>query len=51
VVSGAGVPQARASATSVGTIQVAPTILDLLGLDPRALQAVRKQGTRVLPGL
>jgi hypothetical protein len=35
----------------VETTQVAPTILHLLGLDPRALDAVRKEGTRVLPGL
>jgi hypothetical protein len=33
------------------TTQVAPTILQLLGLDPNALQAVRIEGTRVLPGI
>jgi hypothetical protein len=33
----------------VGTIQVAPTILRALGLDPRALDAVREEGTAVLP--
>ncbi len=33
----------------VETTQVAPTILRLLGLDPRALKAVRKEGTKVLP--
>jgi arylsulfatase A-like enzyme len=34
----------------VETTQVAPTILDLLGLDPNALQAVQIEGTQVLPG-
>ncbi|MGI8629927.1 MAG: hypothetical protein ACR2LV_07180 [Solirubrobacteraceae bacterium] len=34
----------------VQSIQIAPTILRLLGLDPLALQAVRVAGTRVLPG-
>jgi hypothetical protein len=37
--------------TFVETTQVAPTILSLLGLDPRALDAVRIEGTAVLPGL
>lgn len=35
----------------VETMQVAPTILKALGVDPNALQAVRIEGTRVLPGL
>ncbi len=35
----------------VETTQVAPTILQLLGLDPYALQAVRIEGTQVLPGI
>jgi len=35
----------------VETTQVAPTILRLLGLDPRALQAVQIEGTKVLPGI
>src|SRR5262249_23143788 len=35
----------------VETKQIAPTILRALGLDPDALQAVRKEGTRVLPEL
>jgi hypothetical protein len=35
----------------VETTQVAPTILELLGLDPRQLQAVREEGTQVLPGI
>ena len=35
--------------TSVGTNQVAPTILTALGLDPRSLDGVRLEGTAVLP--
>jgi arylsulfatase A-like enzyme len=35
----------------VETMQVAPTILTLLGLDPNSLDAVRIEGTPVLPGL
>lgn len=35
--------------TSVGTNQVAPTILRALGLDPRQLDGVRLEGTSVLP--
>ncbi|MGC2034611.1 MAG: alkaline phosphatase family protein [Thermoplasmata archaeon] len=35
----------------VGTTQVAPTILQLLGLDPHDLQAVQIEHTSVLPGL
>jgi Type I phosphodiesterase / nucleotide pyrophosphatase len=37
--------------TAVGTAQVAPTILDALGIDTRALDAVRIEGTEVLPAL
>jgi hypothetical protein len=33
------------------TMQVAPTILRALGLDPSALDAVRSEGTHVLPDL
>jgi hypothetical protein len=33
----------------VGTLQVAPTILEALGLDPRSLDGVRWEGTGVLP--
>lgn len=33
----------------VGTIQIAPTILKALGLDPRSLDGVRLEGTGVLP--
>jgi hypothetical protein len=35
----------------VETMQVAPTILKALGLDPKALQAVKIDGTQVLPEL
>jgi arylsulfatase A-like enzyme len=42
---------ARVIADHVWTKQVAPTILSALGLDPEALEAVRKERTRVLPGL
>ncbi len=37
--------------TSVGTAQVAPTVLKALGLDPGQLDAVRIEGTAALPGL
>lgn len=37
--------------TTVSTTQIAPTILRALDLDPASLQAVRLEGTRVLPGL
>jgi hypothetical protein len=36
---------------AVGTAQVAPTILQALGLDPSLLDAVRKEGTAVLPAV
>ena len=36
--------------TPVTTFQVAPTILDILGLEPSALQAVQKEHTDELPG-
>ena len=35
----------------VETTQIAPTIIQLLGLDPHQLQAVQREGTRVLPGI
>jgi hypothetical protein len=37
--------------SEVGTLQIAPTILRALGLDPRKLDAVRLEGTPVLPDL
>ena len=36
---------------SVGTVQVAPTILKALRIDPSALDAVRSEGTPVLPAV
>jgi hypothetical protein len=42
---------AKTVTSFVETIQVAPTILKALGLDPNDLDAVRKEGTPVLPGL
>jgi Type I phosphodiesterase / nucleotide pyrophosphatase len=37
--------------THVSILQIAPTILALLGLNPRELQAVQIEHTQVLPGL
>ncbi len=51
VLSGAGVPSRVTVAGHVDTTQIAPSILALLGLDPRALQAVVVEHTRVLPVL
>ena len=42
---------ARTVKASVGTAQVAPTVLRALGLDPRELDAVRIEGTPALPDL
>jgi hypothetical protein len=50
LVSNPGI-HARTINSFVETAQVAPTILQILGLDPSALDAVRKEGTPVLPGL
>jgi hypothetical protein len=41
--------KARTVNAAVGTAQVAPTILQYLGINPRALDAVRIEGTGVLP--
>jgi len=43
--------QAKTVREGVGTVQVAPTILKALGLDPSALLAVRVEGTSVLPAV
>jgi hypothetical protein len=43
--------QPRTLTSWVETMQVAPTILQILGLYPNALDAVRAEGTSVLPGL
>jgi hypothetical protein len=37
--------------TPVQTMQIAPTILKALGLDPQSLDAVQQEGTQALPGL
>jgi hypothetical protein len=42
---------ARVIKTPVQTTQIAPTILKALGLNPNALQAVKKEKTVVLPAL
>ena len=41
--------QAKTIRASVGTAQVAPTILQTLGLNPSSLNAVVAEGTAVLP--
>ncbi len=42
---------ARVIKSPVQTTQIAPTILDALGLEPHELAAVRREHTSVLPGL
>ncbi len=49
VVSGFGTEHGERVTSPVETTQIAPTILKLLGLNPKALQAVRIEGTKVLP--
>jgi hypothetical protein len=51
LVSLPGLKTAQTVTTSVATTQVAPTILQALGLDPTKLQGVQKEGTQVLPSL
>jgi type I phosphodiesterase/nucleotide pyrophosphatase len=51
VVAGPGVHAGRVIKSPVASSQVAPTILRALGLDPRALRAVRVEHTAELPGL
>jgi hypothetical protein len=46
-----GLRNGHVIAAPVETTQIAPTILALLGLSPRALDAVRIEHTQVLPGL
>ena len=48
IVSNPGL-EARVVKTPVATSQVAATLLQALGIDPSALDAVRKEGTEVLP--
>jgi hypothetical protein len=43
--------KARTVFSEVGTLQVAPTILKALGLNPNALDGVRLEGTGVLPSV
>jgi hypothetical protein len=43
--------QAKTVNAPVATAQVAPTILKALGIDPGALDAVRVEGTNVLPAI
>jgi hypothetical protein len=43
--------QGKSVSESVLTRQVAPTVLQLLGIDSSSLDAVKSQGTKVLPGL
>jgi Type I phosphodiesterase / nucleotide pyrophosphatase len=43
--------KAKTITSPVETMQVAPTILKELGLDPNALQTSKIEGTQVLPGL
>jgi hypothetical protein len=51
IVYAPGTVQPGQSSRPVETTQVAPTILTLLGLNPRDLQAVQIEHTRVLPGV
>ncbi|PCE29843.1 alkaline phosphatase family protein [Burkholderia ubonensis] len=51
LVSYPGLHRARAVNDYVGTKQVAPTILGLLGVEPELLHAVVAEHTHVLPGL
>jgi hypothetical protein len=48
LVSGAGVTAPGVVTRRVSTIQIAPTILTLLGLDPHALKAVQIERTKAL---
>ena len=50
IVSSPNLP-AQTIRTLVLSSQVAPTILQSLGIDPKELKSVRVEGTRVLPGL
>jgi hypothetical protein len=51
VVFAPGTVQPGTTRQWVETTQIAPTILDLLGLNPEALKAVQIEGTQVLPGI
>jgi hypothetical protein len=43
--------KAKTVFSEVGTLQVAPTILQVLGLNPELLDGVRLEGTAVLPAV
>ncbi len=49
VIAGAGIPHHRPITQTLQTTQIAPTILDLLGLNPRELQGARDDHTDTLP--
>ena len=51
VVWGAGIEQGKTVKEPVETTQIAPSILRLLGLNPKELKAVRVEKTEVLPEL
>jgi len=51
LISGPGVPRHLMVTTPVETTQIAPTMLHMLGLDPRELEAVRLENTPLLPRL
>jgi hypothetical protein len=51
VVSGGEIDGGKVVTSSVETTQIAPTILQFLGLNPQSLQAVKIEGTKVLPGV
>ncbi|HVC00275.1 MAG TPA: alkaline phosphatase family protein [Candidatus Dormibacteraeota bacterium] len=50
LIAGPGVPS-EVIRRPVQTTEIAPTIIKALGLNPEALQAVRMEHTRILPGL
>jgi len=50
LVSNANLPASTVT-TSVQTTQVAPTVVTMLRIQPTTLDAVRKEGTQILPGL
>jgi arylsulfatase A-like enzyme len=49
VVSGGRVEGGQTVNTAVETTQIAPTILELLGLNPHSLKSVQIEGTKALP--
>ncbi len=51
LLAGPEVPANKVIKTPVQTTEIAPTILQQLGLDPEALQAVRMEHTSTLPAL